>query len=75
MDFRYGEQHYRDLLAALPGKNEYKPFAYELFTMLYSKENTTFLTGTYFTKIFLDFGYLAPIFLGFAFVIVYSVYY
>lgn len=67
MDHRGGRIHLRDLQAALPGIGAPVPFAHELYLMLnYGGTATTFSTGTYITKAFVDFSVWGVIVLFFA---------
>lgn len=59
LDYRNGQIHMRDVMAALPGTGAGVPFAYELYLLLHPGGTaTTFSTGTYITKAFVDFGVL-----------------
>ena len=56
LEIRGGALHLRDLISALPGPSEGVPFAYELYHILNpGMTRTTYLTGTYLTKAYLDF--------------------
>lgn len=57
MDYRGGRIHFRDIQASLPGIGAPVPFAHELYLLLnYGGTATTFSTGTYITKAFVDFS-------------------
>jgi len=57
IDYHMGAVHFRDLKAAFPGIGGGLPFSHELYMILnpFSK-NTTYQTGTYISKVFVDFG-------------------
>ncbi len=55
--YRWGLLHLRDLQAAFPGVSGGIPFSNELAQLLHPERMvTTFATGTYITKPFVDFG-------------------
>lgn len=55
---RWGSVHLRNIITAIPGINYGVPVSYELFTYLNPGSNrTTFLSGTYLTHTYLDFGW------------------
>lgn len=56
LDYRSGGLHKRDFIAAFPGAGGGRPFANELARMIYRNDTTTYLTGTYVTKTYIDFG-------------------
>ncbi len=57
--YRDGALHLRDISAAVPGVGGGKPFAYELFMFMNpNSDATTYATGTYITKAYMDFGLL-----------------
>ena len=52
----YGYYFMRDMITSIPGISYGKPLAYELYMELNSNsQNTTFLTGTYLSKVYTDF--------------------
>ena len=53
---RNGALHLRDLQSSIPGVAAAKPFSYELYQLLTLGKGTTYLTGTYLTKPYVDFG-------------------
>lgn len=55
---RWGDAHIRNLVTAIPGVNYGVPVSYELF--IYTNplsDRSTFLSGTYMTHAYLDFGW------------------
>lgn len=57
IDFRLGSLHLRDLKATMPGIHGDVPFAYELYLIMNPLgQGTTYATGTYLTKAYVDFG-------------------
>jgi oligosaccharide repeat unit polymerase len=57
LEYRLGGVHLRDFLAALPGTQGGVPFAHELYLLMNPGAiGTTYATGTYITKAFVDFG-------------------
>ena len=66
LEFRNGSLHLHDFLAAIPGSPSSRPFAYELMIILKGRNpNFTYMTGTYLTKTYVDFGLLGTGFLFF----------
>ncbi|SHM70063.1 hypothetical protein SAMN05443432_11256 [Roseovarius litoreus] len=55
---RWGDVHLRNIITAIPGINYGVPVSYELFIYMNpGSNNTTFLSGTYLTHTYLDFGW------------------
>jgi len=56
---RLGFLHLRDILASVPGAGGGVPFSHELYLLLNPRGfGTTYATGTYITKAYVDFGIL-----------------
>jgi len=56
LDIGYGAHHLRDFRAAMPGVQAGMPLAYQLYLLINeSGSGTTFHTGTYLSKVFVDF--------------------
>lgn len=53
---RNGALHLRDFQASIPGVAAARPFSYELYQLVMQGRGTTYLTGTYLTKPYVDFG-------------------
>jgi oligosaccharide repeat unit polymerase len=65
LELRHGGVHFRNFVSAIPGVEYGVPFSYELFQILNpNSRNTTYLSGTYLSDVFLDFGWwgIFPIF-------------
>lgn len=62
IDYSFGKEHYNNFIRALPGNYGDKPFAYKLYRLATERHGTTYLTGTYMTTIFIDFGLLSILF-------------
>ncbi|MBZ0218263.1 MAG: oligosaccharide repeat unit polymerase [Fimbriimonadaceae bacterium] len=59
---RWGAVHLRNIITAIPGINYGVPVSYELFAYLNpSSDRTTFLSGTYLTHTYLDFGWFGSV--------------
>lgn len=57
IDYKFGAIHFRDLVASIPGIPSGPPFAHELYTLLNpGGRQTTYATGTYLSKVYIDFG-------------------
>lgn len=57
IEYRMGDLHLRDLIAAIPGAHGGVPFAHELYLLMNpAGQGTTYATGTYLTKAYVDFG-------------------
>jgi len=56
-DLRLGANHFRDFLAALPGVKAPPPLSYEVYLAFNPQgKGTTFLSGTYISSAYVDFG-------------------
>lgn len=61
---RWGSVHLRNIITAIPGINYGVPVSYELFAYINPGSNrTTFLSGTYLTHTYLDFGWFGSAFM------------
>jgi oligosaccharide repeat unit polymerase len=57
IEYRLGALHVKDFEAAMPGRAGGKPFAYELYVLENPQgHRTTYASGTYISKAFVDFG-------------------
>ncbi len=56
LQHRGGQLHLRDFKASIPGVSAERPFSFELYQLLLQGRGTTYMTGTYLTKPYVDFG-------------------
>lgn len=57
-DLRLGSNHIRDFITSLPGVRYGKPLSYDLFMYLNpGSKSTTFASGTYLSKVYVDFSF------------------
>lgn len=56
MDFYHGKQHYIQLVNALPGSSTHMSFSYEIARMYGAGSDTTYMSPTYLSILYADFG-------------------
>ena len=61
MEHYYGQQHWIQIVNSLPGASSYKSFSYVISQVYGANSSTTYMTPTYLSILYADFGFLGTI--------------